>query len=69
MIATQLLESSFIYLLLQSVLFSLYFFFIFENAESKIRIIASILVPFPIALIIAFIYFIFIRYICSQEEI
>lgn len=58
----------FIYLICQAALFTLYYFFIFENEELKARILASILVPFPIAAIIPFMYYIFAVKACSPEE-
>lgn len=57
-----------IYLGFQILFSLLYFFLRFETGNIEYRIIHSILVPMPIALFGGFIYILFTRQICSDDE-
>jgi len=63
------LKGFILYIISQTLLFLPYYFLIYKNEENKTRILASILVPLPIAFIIAFIYFILIDKVCSVTDV
>jgi len=62
----QLLKLFIVYLITQFLLFALYYYVIF-NKESD-RVLASFLVPLPLALFASFIYYLFAYMICNSEE-